>query len=323
MSTKFTKSSKQPVNIFDRLTEAVNDPGRVLQHQPIGGFTNTGVGGVAEYLVVVEKLEELLNVLRTAIETHLPYVVLGGGSGVVTSSVGFPGLVIINRSNAVTFLESDGEVIAESGASNELLVNAIASRGYSGLEHLSLVPGTIGGAIASQAEWGGQTAYACLREAVIFIPNSDRGETARVAVTELQANHHHYFTDTNYGPVILSLRFRVRQLSEDEVRRRLAEIRRNQIDRGDTLLGGIFTPAPDASVWDRGRRLVPKGLHLNRRQPNYLFGKKGFASPETLRSTIDKLQSTLVENGYQGERRLRYIGYWPKKENDVVDSPNT
>ena len=68
----------------------------IQENVPLAGFTTFGVGGPARRFVEVSTQEEAARALVFASENELPLFVLGGGSNVLISDSGFPGLVILN-----------------------------------------------------------------------------------------------------------------------------------------------------------------------------------------------------------------------------------
>ena len=81
------------------------------------------------------------------IEHDLPLFVLGGGSNLVISDEGFPGVVLHMVVDRVTLGEADGDTIAHVGAGEswDQFVSAVVARDLSGVECLSGIPGTVGG----------------------------------------------------------------------------------------------------------------------------------------------------------------------------------
>ncbi len=109
-------------------------------------YTTLGVGGNADYLVVVKSRDELLEALDYAYRNKLKYLVLGGGSNVLVSDEGFAGLVIVNRATAHT--QTKDVMYSESGASLTKVASQTLDNGFLGFEFGIGIPGTIGGAVA-------------------------------------------------------------------------------------------------------------------------------------------------------------------------------
>jgi UDP-N-acetylmuramate dehydrogenase len=79
----------------------------------------------------------------------VPIFILGGGSNSLIPDKGFPGLVIRLKFLNVQFRKSSKHTLVTSGAGEswDKLVGLSIRRGLSGVENLSLIPGTVGGAV--------------------------------------------------------------------------------------------------------------------------------------------------------------------------------
>jgi UDP-N-acetylmuramoylalanine--D-glutamate ligase len=129
-------------------------------------FTTTKVGGPASYFMQCSKEKELVNAVKWANAKNIPFMIIGGGSNLLISDDGYPGLVILNR---VFGLSQKNKVIsAKSGNLLLQLVNFAAKNNLSGMESLAGIPGTIGGAIYGNAGAYGQSASDTLSEVKIF-----------------------------------------------------------------------------------------------------------------------------------------------------------
>ena len=123
-------------------------------------FTTFKLGGFARYFCVVRTNEDLHEVFLYIKSRRLPFFVLGGGSNLLISDKGFPGLVIKNEIKGIKFIDlpsstsgRDSKIRVEIG-SGEILDDVVVlstMRNLFGLENLSGIPGTIGGATVQNA----------------------------------------------------------------------------------------------------------------------------------------------------------------------------
>lgn len=114
---------------------------------PLAPMTTLGLGGLAARWVEVQSDEALIEALRLARVERLPVLVLGGGSNVVVSDEGFPGLVVALRTRGVDVARGDGDRALVRAAAGELwdsLVERTVEEGLAGLECLSGIPGRVG-----------------------------------------------------------------------------------------------------------------------------------------------------------------------------------
>ena len=116
-------------------------------------YTSARIGGLADGLLIAESMDDLVSMVSYLWEEEIPFVVLGGGSNVLVSDAGVNGLVLLNKARQVMFdVESEPPTVwAASGSNFGVISRQAASRGLTGLEWASGIPGTIGGAIVGNA----------------------------------------------------------------------------------------------------------------------------------------------------------------------------
>ena len=113
---------------------------------PLSPLTTLGVGGHARFFVTVRDETGVRDALAFATERGLPVFILGGGSNVVISDQGFPGLVIHIAIEGVR-LESHGpETMVSVGAGEpwDSVVSRCVTSNLAGIETLSGIPGYTG-----------------------------------------------------------------------------------------------------------------------------------------------------------------------------------
>ncbi len=132
--------------------------GPVVADAPLAPYTSFRIGGPAMLLATPAEREELKRALAFALAEGWPVHVLGGGSNTLVRDGGFRGLAI--RLDAFRALERrDDAVAAGAGVRVSRLLAFCCRHGLAGLEILSGVPGTVGGAVWGNAgAWGGAVA---------------------------------------------------------------------------------------------------------------------------------------------------------------------
>jgi len=116
--------------------------------EPMARHTTLRVGGPARWFWGASDVEQLADVLRACAERDIPYLFIGHGSNLLMSDAGCDGLVIQNRCKATRIGE---QTEAESGVSFGSLFTQTARAGFAGLEWAIGIPGTVGGALVSNA----------------------------------------------------------------------------------------------------------------------------------------------------------------------------
>lgn len=118
-----------------------------LQNVNISLYTTMRVGGNARHMVVVKSLDELKEALSFADQKNLNFFVLGEGSNTIFTDSGFKGLIILNKIKINSEFKLQDDVITVGSGSNwDDLVKFSVSNNLTGIETLSLIPGTVGAA---------------------------------------------------------------------------------------------------------------------------------------------------------------------------------
>jgi UDP-N-acetylmuramate dehydrogenase len=109
-----------------------------------GALTTLRVGGPIASLVTASTADEFVSAVADADAAGQDLLVLGGGSNLLVGDEGFEGVVVLSASTSMS--RSGSTVTAQAGMGWDELVVATLDAGLSGLEALSGVPGTVGGA---------------------------------------------------------------------------------------------------------------------------------------------------------------------------------
>ncbi|MEO8218195.1 MAG: UDP-N-acetylmuramate dehydrogenase [Acidobacteriota bacterium] len=121
-------------------------PPRLQQDVPLAPFTTIGIGGPARFFVRATDEDEVAGALRWARESATPLFILGGGSNLVISDAGFPGLVLRVEIRGISVGENGSdEVSVAAGEEWDPFVAEMIRRHLAGVECLSGIPGFVGG----------------------------------------------------------------------------------------------------------------------------------------------------------------------------------
>jgi UDP-N-acetylmuramate dehydrogenase len=109
-------------------------------------FTTLRLGGRAQRFVHVENARELAMVVGEADAKGEPVLILGGGSNLVVGDAGFDGVVVKMRSDQISpeIKAEKVHVSVQAGASWDAFVKRAVEDGWSGVEALSGIPGSVG-----------------------------------------------------------------------------------------------------------------------------------------------------------------------------------
>jgi UDP-N-acetylmuramate dehydrogenase len=133
--------------LIDRLPKV---RGRMTADAPLAGITWFRVGGHAEVMFRPADADDLAAFLRDR-PADVPVTVIGVGSNLLVRDGGVPG-VVIRLGRGFAGISRDGDIVKAGAAALDLNVALFAREaGLAGLEFLSGVPGTIGGALRMNA----------------------------------------------------------------------------------------------------------------------------------------------------------------------------
>ena len=123
---------------------------KIYLNESMRRHTGYGVGGCARYYAEVDSLYSLNCIINLAKEHRIKHKVIGNGTNVLISDLGCNGIVIdIKNLNDIFFKREQVKVMA--GAKVEKLIKFALDNKLSGLEALSGIPATLGGAIVMNA----------------------------------------------------------------------------------------------------------------------------------------------------------------------------
>jgi UDP-N-acetylmuramate dehydrogenase len=220
--------------------------GRLTANAPIGPLTWFRVGGPAEVLFRPADAADLADFLKQ-LDPNVPVTVIGVGSNLLVRDGGVPG-VTIRLGRGFADVGVHGETIhAGAGALDLNVALSAAEAGVAGLEFLSGVPGTIGGALRMNAGAYGSE----IKDVLIEARAIDRaGECHRVPAADLGLSYRHSGAPEEW--IFTGALFRGRHDEPRDIARRMEEIRAareaSQPIRARTG-GSTFANPPGDQAW--------------------------------------------------------------------------
>ncbi len=134
----------------------------IIENVPLSIYSTMRLGGVARFVTDVSDRQDVTEAVAWAKEKSLPVIMIGQGSNIIWSDKGFDGLLLINKIMGIEVFEEDDENIYVTSGAGELwddVVNNTVDNGYSGIEQLSLIPGTAGATpVQNVGAYGRETA---------------------------------------------------------------------------------------------------------------------------------------------------------------------
>lgn len=134
---------------LEELRKAVR--GEILLNENLAKYSSFKIGGNADFFIKPCDKDDVLSAVEFFHSHNVPWMVLGRGSNVLISDEGVRGAVISLRENLEKVCIEGERVYAEAGADLPALAVQTLRQGLGGLENLSGIPGSLGGAILMNA----------------------------------------------------------------------------------------------------------------------------------------------------------------------------
>ncbi len=132
-------------------------PGSLKLEEPLAPYTTFRIGGPAWAIYTPTDPQALVEAVVRARAYGFPWRLLGGGSKVLISDRGFPGLVV-STAGLLKWEERDGIIYAGAGV-------PLAKVARRGVWKVAGIPGTVGGAVTMNAG----TKYGSISEFVVWV----------------------------------------------------------------------------------------------------------------------------------------------------------
>ncbi len=114
----------------------------IVENAPLSDHSTMRLGGIARFLCYVTSENELLEAINYSINNNLNVRMIGSGSNIIWNDNGFDGLIIVNEIKGIDISENIVDI--GSGVIWDEAVKYTVNAGLSGIEFLSLIPGTTG-----------------------------------------------------------------------------------------------------------------------------------------------------------------------------------
>lgn len=125
--------------------------GEAKEGQLLKDYTTMKIGGEADIMLFPSKVEEVANIIDFTKEKNIPLTIIGNGSNLLVRDKGIRGVVLAFKDNFSDITIEGNKVRALSGA----LLRNVAIKSFesnlTGMEPVSGIPGSLGGAIIMNA----------------------------------------------------------------------------------------------------------------------------------------------------------------------------
>ena len=180
--------------------------------EPLAKYTTYQIGGPAEALVLPKTRDEWVTLIKFARLNRVPLTVLGLGSNVLVADGGVRGIIASSRLRRNVEI-ADDLICATAGAPLDDVALASVKAGLCGMEKLSGIPGTVGGAVWMNAGAFGQETFDRL---VSFWALDSGGRPVKILKNDVRYGYRR--VEGLEGMVILSAEWKLERGDTHELR---------------------------------------------------------------------------------------------------------
>ncbi len=284
---------------------------------PLAPMTSWRIGGPARAFTEPRSPEDLIRLRRDAERRSWPVFLIGGGSNILVSDEGYPGLVVRyhDRSHEISARGDTATVRAGARASLARLAREVALLGWRGLEWAEGIPGTIGGAVVGNAGAYGGDIAGVVDSIDVLLADGGR-ESWTPERLDYGYRHSAMRGKDPTGVIILQARFRLRR---DDPDRLAAEIKRISAERkgktpAGSSCGSVFRNPPGASAGRLIEEAGCKGMRIgaavvSEKHANYIVNLGGAKARDVL-DLIDRVRTRVrAATGVSLELEIQPVGF--------------
>lgn len=289
-------------------------------------YTSIGVGGIADFFYIAEKVEDLAAAVSAAYQLKIPIFILGGGYNVIFSDYGFSGLVILNKCSNIVENKDTGEIIADSGLALGKILNIAASYDLGGLEFLAGVPGTLGGAVYNNAGSKSLGIGDYVKSITVLDERMGKLAVLRHSHEWMEFEYRgsklkEKYKDKEFRPIILTVKIQLAQKRKDEILRTISEnlkIKRNTQPIAEKSAGSFFKNPGKVKEQAAGyllensgaKKMRVGGAAVSRKHSNFIINRRN-ASAKDIRILADGMRDAVKRNyNIILEEEVEYVGKW-------------
>lgn len=281
---------------------------------PLAPHTYFKIGGPARFFAIATTLADVKEAIAFAKEHHVPFVVLSGGSNVLISDDGYPGLVIkLDLRRMFTELHT---ITAGSGVPMARVVSSAVAEGLTGIEWAIGIPGAVGGSVRGNAGCFGGDIASVIDS--VYVLNTETGETEVLPASVCEFGYRDSLFKRHPEFIILEATFRLHPGDKEESQKKVKAFtieRVSKQDIGAQCAGCMFkNPSPERPagklIDEAGLKgHVMGGAQISQRHANY-FLNAHHATAADIAALAEHARAVVKEKfGIDMHPEIQFIGF--------------
>ncbi|MGN0382764.1 MAG: UDP-N-acetylmuramate dehydrogenase [Eubacterium sp.] len=193
---------------------------RYKKDEPMKNHTTFRVGGPADYVIYPDGINEIKDILMLCYKWGIKSYIMGNGSNLLVSDEGYKGVILKLGNEFSCCRANEGLFIAQAGMRLSNLASLACTHGYTGIEFLYGIPGTVGGAVVMNAgAYGGE-----IKDVVKWTKVLDnKGNLLLLDNSHLKFGYRKsLFTETDY--IVLEAAFELSPGNKNQIKNKMDEL---------------------------------------------------------------------------------------------------
>lgn len=270
----------------------------IKEDESLSKYTTFKIGGPARVLIEAKSDEEVLKLVRFFGEMKEDYLIIGNGSNLLITDAGIerPVIVLDKNFSNITMID-EVTLYAEAGASLKSLANKALDLGLGGLEAISGIPGTVGGAVYMNAGAYGSE----IKDVVTKIRYIKDDSIAELDASEANFAHRRsIFQDKGY--IILGAYFKLEKKDKKDIEEEQRDYTQRRKDKQPLeypSAGSVFK-RPEGYyasklIEDAGLKGIAVGGAMVSKKHSGFIINTGSASFDDVVTLIEKVKAIVLE----------------------------
>ena len=263
-------------------------------------LTTIKMGGKIAHYVEPYNIEDLQQIIAYLKTNHLDYKILGNGSNLIVGSSEYEG-VVISLKHFDNFQINDDNVYVEAGVLAPYLANKLASKGYSGFEFASGIPGSIGGLLYMNAGAYKSDMSSIVQEVLVY----KNQELVWMKKDELKFSYRYSIFQEHPHWVAVACKLSLTKTNSQEIFALMSERlerRKNTQPLDKSSAGSVFRNPENAAAWKFIDELGYRGYELNgvqvsNKHSNFIVNNGGGKAEDFLKIDYKIQEETLAKYG--------------------------
>ena len=276
----------------------------LLENVPLSEHTTFRIGGTADFWAEINSSSAISALVRLCRENAYPYFVLGRGSNILASDAGYRGIILhLGNQFANIGFKDAHTMTCEAGATLVKAAKTAEEFSQTGMEGLSGIPGTIGGALYMNA---GAYGYEMSQIVSSCTYMDENGEIRQLRASDLALSYRQSWFTLHPGNVILTVTVKLQDGDKAEISEKMRDFlkRRNDKQPLDFPSAGSTFKRPEGNY---ASALIDQcglkgytvgGAQVSEKHAGFVINREGATCADVMQLCADVKRIVQEKTGY-------------------------